>query len=245
MHQNRFLTPVFPSPFFVYPIYSTAIAPATANASPPIAATRKAEPLLEPAALIAVAEAEAEVEAMLLDGELLSIVLLDISELLDILVLLDISELEVIVAPAAAEVEEAIIEELVPLDIEEVMAAEPVVAPAAKEAGADAAQAHTAAAEDWTCRPVMAPQALTTHPRAAVAMAADALGLHWHWKSVAAQPTTEPADMIQEFYRMVVREMNALPSEDEEHKRRRWELWLQWRRKQIGPGLRQLGRGPL
>lgn len=53
------------------------------------------------------------------------------------------------------------------------------------EAGAAvAAHSHTALAAPCTARPVTAPQAETTQPRAAEAMAADCEELHWQAKSV-------------------------------------------------------------
>lgn len=62
---------------------------------------------------------------------------------------------------------------------------------AALEAGAELlagaaveTQAQTARAEVETCRPVTAPQALSTQLRAALAMAADWELLHWQAKSV-------------------------------------------------------------
>ena len=64
-----------------------------------------------------------------------------------------------------------------------------------------AAQAQTAAADDCTANPVMAPQADTTHGRAVSAMAADLSELHWHLKSEAPQPTAPAASMIHEFWR--------------------------------------------
>lgn len=70
------------------------------------------------------------------------------------------------------------------------------------DAGAEAAvlaQAQTALAEDWTERPVSAPQAWTTQPRAAEAMAADWEALHWQAKSVGPQPTPLPAERMQDW----------------------------------------------
>jgi hypothetical protein len=65
------------------------------------------------------------------------------------------------------------------------------VAVALDEAGAEllagaavATQEQTARAEDETCRPVTAPQALSTQLRAALAMAEDWELLHWQAKSV-------------------------------------------------------------
>ena len=69
------------------------------------------------------------------------------------------------------------------------------------DAGAEAAVlAHwqTALAEDWTARPVSAPQACTTQPRAAEAMAADWEALHWQPKSVGPQPTPLPAERMHD-----------------------------------------------
>lgn len=61
-----------------------------------------------------------------------------------------------------------------------------------------AAHSQTAAAEDWTARPVTAPQPETTQLRAALAMAADWEAEHWQPKSRAPQPTPEAADWMQE-----------------------------------------------
>lgn len=80
---------------------------------------------------------------------------------------------------------------------------EAVLEAAVVEAGAEAAvlaQTQTALAEDWTARPVSAPQAWTTQPRAAEAMAADWEALHWQLKSVAPQPTFLPAERMQDAY---------------------------------------------
>lgn len=67
------------------------------------------------------------------------------------------------------------------------------------EAGAAVAtQSQTALAAVWTARPVTAPQAETTQPRAAEAIAADWDELHWQAKSVMAQPTPEPAEAMQD-----------------------------------------------
>ena len=76
-----------------------------------------------------------------------------------------------------------------------------VLEAAVVEAGADAAvlaQEQTALAEDWTARPVSAPQAAMTQPRAAEAMAADWEALHWQLKSAGPQPTPLPAERIQD-----------------------------------------------
>lgn len=63
-----------------------------------------------------------------------------------------------------------------------------------------AAHWHTAAALDWTARPVTAPHPETTHGRAEDAMAADCDALHWHAKSVSPQPTPDAAAAIQETW---------------------------------------------
>jgi uncharacterized protein YqfA (UPF0365 family) len=66
------------------------------------------------------------------------------------------------------------------------------------EPGLAATQEQTARADDETARPVTAPQALTTQPRAALWMAADCEEEHWQAKSVAAQPAPEAAEARQE-----------------------------------------------
>ncbi|MCJ1295501.1 hypothetical protein MMC34_007064 [Xylographa carneopallida] len=60
-----------------------------------------------------------------------------------------------------------------------------------------AAQAHTEAAAVMTCTPVAAPQAESTQPSAEAWMAAEEA--HWQCKSIAAQPTAETAERMQEF----------------------------------------------
>jgi len=76
-----------------------------------------------------------------------------------------------------------------------------LVAAAVEEAGAAAAvatQEHTARAADDTARPVTAPQALITHSRASVWMAAACELLHGQPKSPGVQPTADSADAKQE-----------------------------------------------
>lgn len=93
---------------------------------------------------------------------------------------------------------------LEPEDADEPEDAAEEVALAEVEAGVElactavAAHEQTASAEDETSRPVTAPQALSTHSRAALAMAEDCELLHWQAKSVEAQPTADPADSKQE-----------------------------------------------
>ncbi len=75
------------------------------------------------------------------------------------------------------------------------------------DAGAEAAQAQTAEAEAWTARPVTAPQPETTQLRAALAMAADWVALHWQAKSMAPQPTPLAAELMHDVY---FRQLTAL-----------------------------------
>ena len=97
---------------------------------------------------------------------------------------------------------EVVVEDTLALELD-VLDEEAVLEAAVVEAGAEAAvlaQEQTALAEDWTARPVSAPQAATTQPRAAEAMAADWEALHWQLKSAAPQPTPLPAERMQDCY---------------------------------------------
>lgn len=67
------------------------------------------------------------------------------------------------------------------------------------DAGAAVAmQSQTPLAALWTARLVTGPQAETTHPSAAEAMAAYWDELHRQAKSPWAHPTPEPAEAIQD-----------------------------------------------
>jgi len=73
-----------------------------------------------------------------------------------------------------------------------------VVAGPEPEPPAVAAHSQTLEAALRTERADWAPQALRTQFWALAWMAADEAGLHWHLKSVKAQPTAEPAEVRQE-----------------------------------------------